>query len=69
MSGVAEHRELVSVQTLQALGEVRAAWGAGVCVRLGRLARLELNYVMPLCAQPRDRHICGMQFGVGANFL
>ncbi|XP_075988751.1 sorting and assembly machinery component 50 homolog A [Anticarsia gemmatalis] len=52
-----------------ALGEARAAAGAGVCVRLGRVARLELNYVVPLRALPHDATAHGLQFGVGANFL
>lgn len=43
--------------------------GAGVVVRLGRGARLELNYAVPLRAQPHDVHAPGIQFGVGANFL
>lgn len=54
---------------LAALGAARASCGAGVCVRLGRVARLELNYCVPLRALPNDAHAPGLQFGVGANFL
>ncbi|CAB3233431.1 unnamed protein product [Arctia plantaginis] len=54
---------------LAALGAWRAACGAGVCVRLGRVARLELNYCVPLRALPHDAHAPGLQFGVGADFL
>uniref|UniRef100_A0A2A4JH01 Bacterial surface antigen (D15) domain-containing protein n=1 Tax=Heliothis virescens TaxID=7102 RepID=A0A2A4JH01_HELVI len=54
---------------LEALRAARVSCGAGVCVRLGRAARLELNYAVPLRAQQHDVHSAGLQFGVGANFL
>ncbi|XP_026739903.1 sorting and assembly machinery component 50 homolog A-like [Trichoplusia ni] len=54
---------------LAGLGAARVSCGAGVCVRLGRAARLELNYALPLRTQPHDQHAAGLQFGVGANFL
>lgn len=47
----------------------RAAAGLGVCARLGRVARLELNYVIPLRALPADVTARGLQFGVGVDFL
>ncbi|XP_026754156.2 sorting and assembly machinery component 50 homolog A [Galleria mellonella] len=53
----------------QALGEARAAAGGGVALRLGRVARLELNYCVPLRALPADRAAPGLQFGVAAHFL
>lgn len=52
-----------------ALGEARVACGAGVALRLGRVARLELNYCVPLRAAPHDVRAPGLQFGVGAHFL
>ncbi|XP_059046846.1 sorting and assembly machinery component 50 homolog A [Achroia grisella] len=53
----------------QALAEARVAAGAGLALRLGRAARLELNYCLPLRARPGDHTAPGLQFGVGANFL
>ncbi|GBP57357.1 Sorting and assembly machinery component 50 homolog A [Eumeta japonica] len=47
----------------------RVAAGAGVALRLGRTARLELNYAIPLRALPDDRTASGLQFGVGVHFL
>ncbi|XP_035456262.1 sorting and assembly machinery component 50 homolog A [Spodoptera frugiperda] len=51
------------------LGAARGAGGAGLCVRLGRAARLELSYVLPLRWLPGDRTHAGIQLGLGANFL
>lgn len=53
----------------RALGAWRAAAGAGVCVRLGRAARLELSYCVPLRARAGDAPAPGLHFGVGAHFL
>ncbi|CAH2056051.1 unnamed protein product, partial [Iphiclides podalirius] len=52
-----------------ALAEVRLAGGCGVALRLGRVARVELNYCVPLRAQPRDLAAPGLQLGVAAHFL
>uniref|UniRef100_A0A2H1WPS3 SFRICE_025960 n=1 Tax=Spodoptera frugiperda TaxID=7108 RepID=A0A2H1WPS3_SPOFR len=57
------------LESLESLRLARVSVGAGVVVRLGRGARLELNYAVPLRAQPHDVHAPGIQFGVGANFL
>ena len=35
--------------------DYRWAWGAGIVLRLGRVARMELNYVVPLAVKPGDR--------------
>ena len=35
--------------------ELRCAWGAGVVLKLGGVARMELNYVVPLAVHPGDR--------------
>ncbi|CAH1642176.1 unnamed protein product [Spodoptera littoralis] len=51
------------------LGAARGAGGAGLCLRLGRAARLELSYVLPLRWMPGDRTHAGIQLGLGANFL
>ena len=36
---------------------LRLSYGAGVVLRLGRIARLELNYVWPLWLLPGDRWV------------
>ncbi|KAG8225240.1 hypothetical protein J437_LFUL008777 [Ladona fulva] len=48
---------------------IRIAYGIGVALRLGQVARVELNYCVPISAQKYD-HICpGVQLGVGLSFL
>ena len=37
--------------------ELRCAWGAGVVLKLGGVARMELNYVVPLAVHPGDRWV------------
>jgi len=37
---------------------VRWSYGAGLVLRLGGIARLELNYVVPVKVQPSDRCAC-----------
>nr|XP_049706953.1 sorting and assembly machinery component 50 homolog A [Helicoverpa armigera] len=64
-----EHRGQWSGAQLQALSLARVSLGLGLCVRLGRAARLELNYVLPLRALPPDRPYSGLQLGLGASFL
>ncbi|KAL3841678.1 hypothetical protein ACJMK2_019790 [Sinanodonta woodiana] len=52
------------------LGEnVRLAYGLGVVLRLGGVARLELNYVIPKWLQSCDSANPGLQFGIGLTFL
>ncbi|XP_037070529.1 sorting and assembly machinery component 50 homolog [Pollicipes pollicipes] len=48
---------------------LRLAYGAGLSMRLGEIARLELNYCLPVRAQRGDRPVHGLQFGVGVTFL
>lgn len=55
--------------TLDSLLCVRASGGLGVALRLGQVARLELNYAIPLLARAKDHAAPGLQFGVGATFL
>uniref|UniRef100_A0A2A4JHT8 Bacterial surface antigen (D15) domain-containing protein n=1 Tax=Heliothis virescens TaxID=7102 RepID=A0A2A4JHT8_HELVI len=64
-----EHRGAWSGAQARALSLARVSLGAGLCVRLGRAARLELNYVLPLRALPPDRPHAGLQLGLGASFL
>jgi len=48
---------------------LRLAYGIGLSMRLGEIARLELNYCLPARAQRGDRPVHGLQFGVGVTFL
>ncbi|XP_071441957.1 sorting and assembly machinery component 50 homolog A [Hetaerina americana] len=48
---------------------IRLAYGIGIALRLGQIARVELNYCVPVLAQKYD-HVCpGVQLGVGLSFL
>ncbi|XP_076450152.1 sorting and assembly machinery component 50 homolog [Babylonia areolata] len=48
---------------------LRWACGGGVVLRLGRVARMELNYVFPMALQQGDSANPGLQFGIGLSFL
>ncbi|XP_045177155.2 sorting and assembly machinery component 50 homolog [Mercenaria mercenaria] len=48
---------------------LRLAYGAGIVLRLGGVARLELNYVVPVWLQQGDSANPGVQLGVGLTFL
>ncbi|XP_062374137.1 sorting and assembly machinery component 50 homolog B [Sardina pilchardus] len=55
---------------LQKLAEcIRWSYGAGIVLRLGNIARLELNYCIPMGVQNGDRICDGVQFGAGIRFL
>ncbi|KAF4802484.1 Sorting and assembly machinery component 50 like protein [Turdus rufiventris] len=55
---------------LQRLAEcIRWSYGAGIVLRLGNIARLELNYCFPMGVQAGDRICDGVQFGAGIRFL
>ena len=47
---------------------MRWSYGAGIAMKLGGVARIELNYVKPV-AQPGDSVDKNFQFGIGVNFL
>lgn len=49
--------------------DIRIAYGVGICLRIGQMARLELNYCVPLSFQKGDQLTNGVQFGIGASFL
>ncbi|XP_070553944.1 sorting and assembly machinery component 50 homolog B-like [Ptychodera flava] len=51
------------------LETLRWSYGAGLVFRLGKIARLELNYCIPMRAANTDKINEGFQFGVGINFL
>nr|CAD7427860.1 unnamed protein product [Timema monikensis] len=48
---------------------IRSSYGFGVALRLGTMARVELNYCVPLLVQKGDLASPGIQFGIGVNFL
>uniref|UniRef100_A0A8B9LG35 Sorting and assembly machinery component 50 homolog A n=1 Tax=Astyanax mexicanus TaxID=7994 RepID=A0A8B9LG35_ASTMX len=48
---------------------IRWSYGAGIVLRLGNIARLELNYCIPMGVQSGDRICDGVQFGAGIRFL
>ncbi|XP_014663333.1 PREDICTED: sorting and assembly machinery component 50 homolog A-like [Priapulus caudatus] len=57
-------------ETMQHLAaQLRWAYGAGIVLCLGNIARLELNYCIPVAFQPTDKLNRGFQFGIGLNFL
>lgn len=48
---------------LQRLAEcIRWSYGAGIVLRLGNIARLELNYCVPMGVQSGDRYACSHCF-------
>ncbi|KAK0141891.1 Sorting and assembly machinery component 50 A [Merluccius polli] len=48
---------------------IRWSYGAGILLRLGNIARLELNYCIPMGVQSGDKICDGVQFGAGIRFL
>ncbi|ELT89869.1 hypothetical protein CAPTEDRAFT_156414 [Capitella teleta] len=51
------------VQTL------RWSYGAGIVMKIGGFARMELNYCWPMGVQKGDSVNPGLQFGIGVSFL
>lgn len=49
--------------------DFRLSYGLGLALKLGGVARIELNYCVPVKASRGDRAAPGLQFGVGVNFL
>ena len=52
-----------------AIRNFRLSYGAGLAIRLGGIARIELNYCVPIRAQAGDKVAPGLQLGVGVSFL
>lgn len=48
---------------------VRIAYGVGLAIRLGQMARVEINYCFPKQFDPNDSRQQGVQFGIGVQFL
>jgi len=49
--------------------DFRLSYGLGLAVKLGAIARVELNYCIPVKASRGDKVNPGIQFGIGVNFL
>lgn len=52
----------------QLRSDIRLSTGIGIAIRLGQMARVEVNYCWPLEYQKEDRLGNGVQFGVGVQF-
>ena len=52
-----------------AMQNSRLVYGLGLAFKLGGIARVELNYCVPLRTQKTDKPSPGLQFGVGVDFL
>ncbi|KAL3966729.1 outer membrane protein insertion porin family [Sarotherodon galilaeus] len=48
---------------------IRWSYGLGVVLRMGNMARIELNYCIPMGVQRGDSICDGVQFGAGIRFL
>jgi len=48
---------------------LRLVSGLGLAMRIGQVARIELNYCVPLKSESSDATVEGFQFGVGVDFL
>jgi len=53
----------------QVTQDFRLSYGLGLALKLGGVARIELNYCVPVRASRGDKPAPGLQFGVGVNFL
>lgn len=51
------------------LENIRVSFGLGIAMKLGRMARLELNYCFPFSYQEGDGVNPGVQFGIGVQFV
>jgi len=49
--------------------DFRLSYGLGLAIKLGGVARIELNYCLPVKASRGDKAAPGLQLGVGVNFL
>lgn len=56
--------------SIEALGkDIRLTYGIGLAYRLGQIARIELNYCIPVFHQSEDKLIDGVQLGLGVHFV
>jgi len=64
-----DSRRGVSQNFDEAIRHFRLSYGFGLAIKLGGIARIELNYCLPVRAQKGDKVTPGLQLGVGVNFL
>jgi len=50
------------------INNTRLAVGSGLVIGFGKMARLELNYVLPVLKNENDKSVKGLQFGIGIHF-
>lgn len=48
---------------------VRISYGLGLALRLGNMARVEVNYCFPYMYEKGDQVHPGIQFGIGVQFV
>jgi len=53
----------------EAIRNFRLSYGFGLALKFGGIARIELNYCLPVRAQKGDKIAPGLQLGVGVSFL
>nr|CAD7393204.1 unnamed protein product [Timema cristinae] len=49
--------------------QISSAYGAGVAIKLGQMARVEFNYCIPVSLRKGDVSCPGLQFGIGLEYL
>lgn len=49
--------------------DIRLTYGIGLAYRLGQIARIELNYCIPVLYTTDDKLMDGFRFGVGVHFM
>jgi len=58
------------IPNLQSLVEdFKVAYGLGLAIRLGQVARIEINYCWPLRYKVTDKLVRGFQLGIGIEFV
>lgn len=57
------------VQAGKLIRNIRASYGLGLAYNFMGLARIEINYCLPIKAQKGDKFSDGFQFGIGLSFM
>lgn len=64
-----EHGAIINDVLNKLLNRPRGTIGLGLAIRLGQLARVELNYCHPIAFHATDNVRPGVHFGIGVDFL
>ena len=51
------------------IADYKAAYGLGLAIRLGQIARIEVNYCWPFRFGSSDKILRGIQLGIGVEFI